>query len=284
MNKMIEERLGLCGIVISDEPSAVLDAAATHLSRRGVNVRYLRNPLPEDVTPFRLLVLRVRSSEVLSWAKRLLSYRGAPVVLPHPEAIERIKDRWACRQLLNPTSIKLPEALMGTPASLLSANVERLLPLVLKHRRQHRLPVSVLRRGSELREALGTYEPDVELVAEHYVEGLHYSVCFVGAATYVFHKPPLVNGVGELQLVSCPPVEILECLNCYRRVSGLSFGKADVVRSAAGEVFFVDGGVSPNLWQLPEAPKLLADHFLTFFKSDNVAENSADRKLDLVTH
>lgn len=251
----------LCGIVVLGECGPLLQAVAVRLTAAGANVRFLTPPFAEPPAPYRLLVLRAKSIEATSWAKHQ-QQRGTTVV-PDPRVIELIKDRWTCRGILQRAGMHLPDALLGTPNGLLTSGVKRMLPVVLKRRRVHGSPVRLIISDVELHEALKTHNEGDDLVAERFVDGVHYTGCFIGRRTYVFLKPPLCNSTVRSEPIVSPPAEVLECVEQYRAVSGLYFGKVDIVVPSSGAAVLVDAGVSPNLWMVSDAEELLSQYFLS---------------------
>lgn len=261
-----------CAIVVAGDRGRLLERIANRLEESGVAVEFLTPPLDEPVEAYRLLILRAKSPDVTSWAKRQQK-RGA-LIVPDPRTIELIKDRWTCRQILTGAGIRLPEAEMGKPEELRAAGVRRLLPAVLKQRLVHGLPVRLVVDTDELDGDLDSRPSDVELVAERFVEGVHFTACFIGARIFCFLKPPLRHGIAATAPLDEPPAEVLQCVEHYRAASGLYFGKVDVVMTGTSGVFVVDGGVSPNLWQVTEAEELLSNYFLSLINHETCAAAS----------
>lgn len=262
MTALKTSRAGRCAIV--GERGRLLERIAHRIESSGFDVDFLATPLACEGEDYRLLVLRSKSPDVTSWAK-LQQQRGA-VIVPDPRAIELIKDRWTCRQILMDAGMNVPEALLGTPKELRASGIERLLPVVLKQRRMHRVPVRLVIELEELEAELNARPQDVELVAERFVEGVHFTACFIGAQTFCFFKPPLRHEIAAP--LGEAPAEVLRCVEQYRAASGLYFGKIDVVMNALSEVCVVDGGVSLNLWQVAQAEELLSDYFLSLLKKE----------------
>jgi hypothetical protein len=258
-----------CAIVVAGERGRLLERVASRLTQNGYSVGFLTPPLGEPVEPYRLIVLRAKSLDVTSWAKRQ-QQRGSTVV-PNPRAIELIKDRWTCRQILMGAGMRLPDAVVGKPGELHAAGVRKLLPVVLKQRRAHGLPVRLVLDADELDDELNSRPGEVELVAERFIEGVHFTACFIGGRTFCFLKPPLRHGIDTAAPLSELPAGLLQCVKIYRAVSGLHFGKVDVVMAGQSGVIVVDGGVSPNLWQVSEAEELLSDYFLLLLSHETGA-------------
>lgn len=261
-----QARAERCAIVVLGDRCRLLDQVAFRLETSGFEVDFLRPPLIQPTEPYRLLVLRAKTLDVTSWAK-VQQQRGT-VVVPDPRSIELIKDRWTCRQILTAAGLRLPEALLGNPVEIYAAGVKHLLPVVLKQRRVHRGTVRLLINSDELAGELNRFPDSEELVAEHFVEGVHFTACFIGAQTFCFLKPPLRPGIAEPTPLSDPSPEMLRAVELYRKASGLHFGKIDVVVTSSSEVFVVDGGVFPNLSPVPEADRLLHNCLVSLLDRD----------------
>lgn len=261
-----QSRAERCAFVVLGDRGRLLEQVAFRLETSGFKVDFLRPPLIQPAEPYRLLVLRAKTLDVTSWAK-VQQQRGT-VVVPDPRSIELIKDRWTCSQILTAAGLRLPEALMGNPVELHVAGVKHLLPVVLKQRRVHRGAVRLLLNCDELADELNRFPDSEELVAEHFIEGVHFTACFIGAQIFCFLKPPLRPGIAESTPLSDPPPQILRSVELYRQASGLLFGKIDVVMTSSSEVFVVDSSVSPNLWPVLEADRLLHNCLVSLLNRD----------------
>jgi len=250
-----------CAIVIAHEAGPLLENVATRLCRSGVVTEFLQAPLVEPAVAFDLVVLRNKSREVLCWAKR--QQKRDSLVLPDPQRVGTIKDRRTCGDLMKSAGADLPESMVGTPSTLLNSGVEDLLPVVVKRRLLHGGRLRPIFTRQELAHEMRLYASGEELMAERYMVGKHYTAAFVAEDIFVFLRPAFALTSRYAEPVSRPSDSIIETVRKYRLVSGLNFGKIDVVVTASGKVFLVDCGVSPNLWLVPEADQLLANHLIS---------------------
>lgn len=249
-----------CAIVVSDEPGQLLERVAAQLEARGLRAELLKCPLPDPITAYDLVVLRDRTPPALAWAK-CQQQRGS-FIAPDPARIELVKDRWTCRRMMTSAGAKLPDAVMGTPPTLIAFGIERLLPLVLKNRRVHGCQLKTIYTNDELNDELKYHGSRAELVAERYIAGQHYTAAFIEERIFVFRRPPFAFGITDADPVQCPSPEMVEIVECYRSASGLDFGKIDVVEAPSGDLLIVDCGVSPNLWLVADADRLISAYLL----------------------
>jgi hypothetical protein len=254
----------LCAIAVAREPEAYLLAVAARMQRRGCVVEFVAPHMLQHPMLHHLIILRAKSQDATSWARYQQSL--GKKVAPDPLSIDRVKDRWVCRELLLQAGTLLPEAFVGRVSeALLSGVVEKMLPVIIKRRRLHGSPVFIAHTRNELSNQLGAFDARAEIVIERYIEGGHFTAFFLGEKKYVFRRAPLASDSEGLEPVKSPAEGIFDSVNLYRRATGLRFGKVDIVVSQLGDVYLVDGGVFPNLTHIPEAETFLAEHFLSFF-------------------
>jgi hypothetical protein len=248
-------------MVVGEASTTLLQAVSACLAQHGCATEWLTAPLPETPVSHRLLLLRAKTPDATSWAKQQQQY--GVVVVPDPRTIERVKDRWTCRALLSRTGIRLPEAVWGTPTDIRNSPIKALLPVVLKQRWVHGLPLRLISTMRQLGTELGTHGSQSALIAERYIVGRHLTAYFIGTQVFVLAKRPLLGDDSETPGVLSPASTLVECISRYRGATGLGFGKIDIVESSSEGVYCVDGGVFPEFRSIPEAGVLLAHHLLT---------------------
>ena len=255
---MKKGRIKLAIVGPSDSP--LLRSVGRRLVQGGILVDFfLPGEWPEDLSHYRLVVLRAKDPVTLDWAKHHV-HSGVRFT-PLPSAVINIKDRWACRQMMMHHGIGVPDAVIVTPEEPPYGEITRLLPVVLKRRRSHGHPVQLVKTAEQLRERLKNFGANVELIAEQYVFGSHFTAYFIGDRTFVFAKREwLGDEFEDTSALAAPEPSFLESVMKYRKATGVGFGKVDLVASASG-VLCVDGGVFPKFRHVPSADVLLAEHF-----------------------
>lgn len=250
-----------CAVVLdSSGPGELVEAVILGLEKEGFLTDMIRAPLPEPNQPYDIVLLRGRSDEIFNWALRQIA-RGSRVV-PNPDMMKVIKDRWASRSVLVAAGLRLPEARFGTAGEFARGAISDFLPCVLKHRLLHGREVAVLRNQRAIDIAVTAMSKTTEFVAERYVFGEHFTTYFVEDRYFCFPKDPFTHSVSTEEPISCPVEEMIVPTRRYREAMGLYFGKLDlVVEEQSSTVYVVDAGVSANVWPVPNAVDLLSVMF-----------------------
>jgi hypothetical protein len=265
---------GRCAVVASGEPGEILAGVAERLAAEGFAVDFLTHrSLRAPARAYKLIILRAKDAEVRAWAE--YEQRRGSLVIPEPATIRTVKDRWACRQLLENADIRIPDAMLGGRDRFFDRDVRGLLPLVLKKRFVHGDPVKVFSRAEDFRSELLKYSPEDEFVAERYIDGMHYTLCFIGRQTFGFAKRPLDHGITRPVPSSNVLPEMYGLVDRYRSITNLYFGKLDLVVGRDSGIFMVDCGVSPNLWQIPNADNLLGNYMIDLLTGNDPAARQA---------
>lgn len=250
-----------CAVVVdSSGPGDLVEMVMAGLEKDGFSTDVIRTPLPEPHQPYDIVLLRGRSEEIFKWAHRQRA-RGSRVV-PNPDVMKVIKDRWASRSVLIAAGLQLPEARFGTAGEFARGAISDFLPCVLKHRLLHGREVAVLRNQKAIDIAVTAMPKTTELVAERYVFGDHFTTYFVEDRYLCFPKDPFTHSVSDEEPIICPVDEMIVPARLYREAIGLYFGKLDlVVEEQSSTVYVVDAGVSANVYPVPNAFGLLSVMF-----------------------
>jgi hypothetical protein len=249
-------KLARWAVVLTPTRRALLNRVATALAGRGIPVRTIE---PDEELPageFDAVVVGPKDS---SWIERAkLWYSIGKHVAPNPYVVEALRNRMVMRELLRASGFGVPPARAGTALDFQRA--QRLspdaYPVIVKGLRDHGNPVVIVHCNDDFRRRLDTFEAAAELHVESVVSGSHGTAYFIGAHIEMFERQSFFGEETEVKVGV--PNGLRARIAQLRALSGLNFGKVDIVLNEGEQPVAVDLGTFPKFLNVPGAASSIA--------------------------
>ncbi|MFX1573936.1 MAG: RimK family alpha-L-glutamate ligase [Promethearchaeota archaeon] len=175
-------------------------------------------------------------------------------VIPDTHTSFMQKNRIEAHYLLKKAGLIVPDIYLGTYDTFQSQLQSKNLPLILK-------PIMGSgSRGIKLINSIDDLnnEGDKILYLEHFIEGIHYTVYFIGDEICTLIKPPLSNEHIDMDKIETPNdiKKIIKKWLIYLNGKAL-FGHLDMVREyTSNKLYVIDPGSFPEFtnWKNPSSP------------------------------
>lgn len=165
-------------------------------------------------------------------------------VIPNPYFSFLQKNRLQSHFLIQKAGLLAPIMYYGTPEMLIEQLESDIFPLILK---------PVVGSGSRGVKIISSFqdlkrEDKKILYLEKFINGIHYTVYFIGEQICTLIKPPLSDEHVKMEKIKTPK-DIKDIIKKWKLVLGVNqlFGHLDIVRSESdNELFVVDPGSFPE--------------------------------------
>ena len=173
-------------------------------------------------------------------------------IYPDPYLTMKHKYRIDAHYLIKKAGLVYPKFYVGSKEALNKIFKEDDFPLVSK---------SLMDSGSKDVKIIRSMKDlsslnDEVVYYEHYIEGTHYIIYFIGNEISVAKKPPLSNEHAIMEQIT-PSKQMKEIIDRWKIVHDIKFGHLDVIKEdSTGKIFIVDPGNFPEFtnWKENDDP------------------------------
>ncbi len=173
-------------------------------------------------------------------------------IYPDPHLTMKHKYRIDAHFLIKKAGLLYPQFFIGSKEALNKLLKNDDFPLISK---------SLMDSGSKNVKVIRSFEDlnslnDDVVYYEHYIDGIHHIIYFIGNEISVAKKPPLSNEHAKMEQVT-PTKKMKEIINKWQDGHNIKFGHLDVIKeTSSGRIFIVDPGNFPEFtnWKENDDP------------------------------